>query len=78
MRQVALTITEAATTGLLDPPVTEHQLRVIVRALRIPPAGTRRDGHIGHPQNTYDAAELMRLHAALSPWLRNGSQEPRK
>ena len=71
MHQVALTITETA--PLLDPPLSEHQLRVIIRALRIQPAGTRRDGHIGHPQHTYDWADIARLHAALSPWL-NGSR----
>ena len=68
MHQVALTIGETA--ALLDPPLSEHQLRVIIRALRIPPAGVRRTGHTGHPQHTYDAGELMRLHAALTPWLR--------
>lgn len=64
---VALTIAEA--TAILNPPVTERQLRAIIRALHIPPAGTRRNGHIGHPQHTYDAGEILRLHAALTPWL---------
>ena len=67
MHQVALTIPETA--PLLDPPLTEHQLRVIIRALRIPPAGVRRNGRIGRAEFTYSAGELMRLHSALSPWL---------
>lgn len=64
---VALTLAEAAT--LLDPPMTERQLRAIVRALRWQPAGWRHNGH-GHPYATYQAADIMRLHAALLPFLR--------
>lgn len=67
MHQVALTIAEAS--GLLDPPITERQFRAIIRALKIPPSGTRRNGHIGHPQHTYPADQLLLLHAALTPWL---------
>lgn len=63
---VALTLAEAAT--LLDPPMSEHQLRVIVRALRWRPAGTRPSGRAGHPPLTYDAARLMALHRALLPF----------
>ena len=70
MHPVALTIPEAAASGLLVPPLSEHQLRVIIRALRIPPAGVRRTGCTGHPQHTYDWAELARLHSAISPWLK--------
>lgn len=68
MHQAALTLAEAA--ALLEPPVTEYQLRHIIRQLPgITPAGVRRAGHIGRPEHTYDAGEIMRLHAALTPWL---------
>lgn len=64
---VALTLAEVAT--ILDPPMTEKQLRAIVRALRWQPAGTRPSGRAGHPPLTYDAARLMALHRALLPFL---------
>lgn len=64
---VALTLAEAAT--LLDPPMTEQQLRQIVTALRIPAAGKRDTGRAGRPAPTYDAAALMKLHCALVPFL---------
>jgi hypothetical protein len=65
---VSLTLAEAAT--ILNPPITEQQLRTIIRALRITPAGWRHPGSgRGHPIAAYPAAEIFRLHAALSPWL---------
>src|SRR5258706_12879210 len=64
---VPVTLAEAAT--LLDPQISERQLRMIIRALRIPPAGTRPNGYRGRPQHTYPWAELTQLHAALVPWL---------
>jgi hypothetical protein len=68
---VTLTLSEAA--AVLDPPMTERQLRAIVSALGWQPCGTRRDGRSGRPAAQYDAAEVMRLHAALAPWLASGS-----
>lgn len=68
MDTVALTLTEAAT--LLNPRITDHQLRAIIRQLPgITPAGARHDGGIGRPEHTYHWADLARLHAALTPWL---------
>ncbi len=66
---VALTLGEAA--QVLDPPVTEQQLRSIVTALRWQPRGWRRTGRPGHPAPLYETAELMQLHAALTPFMRH-------
>ena len=66
--RVTLTIAEAA--GWLDPPISRAALAAIVAALAIPAAGTRAPvGRRGRPAKVYDAAELMRLHAAVAPWL---------
>lgn len=65
--EVALTIDEMIT--LLDPPITRRQLADVIAALRIQPVGKRWRSSRGRPALTYDAAELMRLHAAISPWL---------
>lgn len=64
---VQLTLTEAA--SILEPPISEPQLRLIVRALAIQPSGHRRTGQAGRPTEEFDSAEIMRLHGALSPWL---------
>lgn len=64
---VAITLAEAS--GFLDPFVSEEQLRLLIKALRIPKAGARHTGRAGHPENTYDAAELLRLHSDVAPWL---------
>jgi len=64
---LAFTLAEAAT--ILDPPLSEAQLRAIIRALRWQPGGHRRNGRPGHPAATYDAARLMRLHGALVPFM---------
>jgi hypothetical protein len=63
----ALTLAEAA--QVLDPPITERQLRVIVAALGWQPTEVRYSGRTGRPPAAYDAAELMKLHQALLPWL---------
>lgn len=63
----ALTLAEAC--EVLDPPMTEKQLRAIVRALGWQHTGTRPNGRAGHPPLTYDAARLMALHRALLPFL---------
>ena len=64
---VAFTIGEAAT--VLDPPLTEDELRAIIRALRWKPAGKRYTGRGGHPYATWDMARIQRLHAALLPFM---------
>ncbi len=64
---VTLTLSEAA--QVLDPPMTERQLRQIITALGWQPGEWRRTGRIGHPFPAYPAADLMRLHAALVPFL---------
>jgi hypothetical protein len=64
---VQLTLAEAV--GVLDPPMSEPQLRIIVRALAIQPTGHRYTGQAGRPTDTFDATEIMRLHGALAPWL---------
>jgi hypothetical protein len=64
---LAFTLAEAAT--VLDPPMTERQLYAIVHALGWQPAGKRYTGHGGHPRHTYEAAEIMALHAAIAPFL---------
>ncbi len=62
-----LTLAEAS--EVLDPPIAEQQLREIVHALRWKPAGNRQTGRSGHPRATYPAGAIMKLHAALLPWL---------
>lgn len=64
---VTLTLAEAA--QVLDPPMTEQQLREIVRALRWEPEGYRHTGRAGRPAPRYDAAKIMKLHAVLVPFL---------
>ena len=64
---LAFTLAEAAT--VLDPPMTEQQLRLIVRALGWQPDGKRYTGRRGHPEATFDAAAIMRLHQALVPFM---------
>ncbi len=66
---VTLTLSEAAT--LLDPPMSERQLRLIVSALGWQPDGHRYTGRAGRPAPVYDAADILRLHGALAPFLRN-------
>lgn len=62
-----LTIREAA--AWLDPPITEEQLAALIHVAGVQPVGKRRLGRRGRPADTYDAAELMRLHGALMEWL---------
>jgi hypothetical protein len=64
---VTLTLAEAA--AILDPPMTERQLRAIITALGWPAAGHRRTGRIGHPFPAYDATRILQLHAALVPFI---------
>jgi hypothetical protein len=71
--EVALTIDEVIT--LLDPPISRRQLADLIAALHIQPVGNRWRSGRGRPALTYDAAELMRLHAAIAPWLVSGPEE---
>jgi hypothetical protein len=64
---VQLTLSEAS--EVLQPPMTETQLRMIICALRWRPDGKRHNGRPGHPVATYSAARIFTLHAALAPWL---------
>jgi len=64
---VAFTLSEAA--EVLDPALSEKQLRMIIRALGWKPAGHRYTGRGGHPFATYDMARIQRLHIALLPYL---------
>ena len=71
MTAVALTLSEAA--DILEPRVSERQLRDLVRALGLQPVGYRQTGKRGHPVATYDAGALMRIHGALVPFLQRGA-----
>ena len=64
---VALTLAEAVT--VLQPPLTERQLRQIIGALGWQPSGHRRNGHAGRPMHTYDAQQILALHAAIAPFI---------
>ena len=66
---VTLTLAEAA--QVLDPPMTEQQLRAIVRALGWQAEGRRHTGRAGRPALRYDAGRILKLHAALVPFLGN-------
>lgn len=66
-----LTIRELA--DLLDPPVTADQVKHMVRAVGLRPCGHRRTGRKGRPTALYDATVILRVHAALVPFM-NGSQ----
>jgi hypothetical protein len=70
--KAALTVDEAA--AWLDPPITSDALAGFIAAApdpdgKLAPVGTRRTGRAGRPAQTYSAGELMRLHAAVAPWL---------
>jgi hypothetical protein len=49
-------------------PITRRQLVTLINVLDIRPVG-KRQGARGRPALTYDAADLMRLHSAIVPWL---------
>jgi hypothetical protein len=67
----AATLTLAEAAAILNPPITERQLRAIITALAWPPDEWRHTGRAGHPAAAYDATRLMRLHAALLPFTSN-------
>lgn len=64
---MAMTLPELAT--VLDPPMTEDQLRSVVLLLGIKAAGTRQTGTRGRPRPAYDVREIMQVHAVLAPFL---------
>jgi len=61
------TVSEAA--SVLDPLIAPSALRALVDALCLAPAGQRHTGRPGHPERTFPIDELMRLHAAVAPFL---------
>jgi hypothetical protein len=65
----AITLTLAEAAMVLDPPMTEQQLRAIVTALGWQPDSHRHTGRAGRPMAAYDATRLLQLHAALAPFL---------
>ena len=69
--ETAVTLTLGEAAAVLNPPVTEQQLRQIVSALGWKPAGNRHIGKRGRPWPVYDATRLLELHAALVPFLAN-------
>ena len=73
MAGTMLAFTLAEASEILNPPMTEQQLRLIVTALALSPAGSRHTGKAGRPLPTYDAATILRIHAALLPWLAPGN-----
>jgi hypothetical protein len=67
MDDTGLTLGEFA--QVLDPPMSELQLRMIVTALGIEPSGARRTGAPGRPVSCYPASIVMRVHAAVAPFV---------
>jgi hypothetical protein len=68
---VSFTLAEAA--GILDPALTEAQLRQIIRALGWQPDDWRHPGTgRSHPVACYSAARLLALHGALAPFIGAG------
>lgn len=68
--RVLLTVAEL--TEVLQPPVTQVQVTLMVKLGRVPVAGWRKTGKPGHPHPEYDHEEIARLHQALLPWLLTG------
>ena len=65
----AVTLTLAEAAMVLDPPVSEQQLRAMVTALGWQPHGVRHTGRAGRPLPEYPATRLLELHAAMVPFL---------
>jgi hypothetical protein len=63
----SLTLAEFAAWA--SPRISAAALGQIVRALEIPPDGTRRSTQAGRPAPTWPAGKLMALHADLAAWL---------
>jgi hypothetical protein len=67
--QTAVTLTIAEAVAVLEPAMAEQQLRAIIAAVGLQPCGYRHTGRKGRPAPCYDAAQILKLHAALTPWL---------
>lgn len=65
----AVTLTLAEAAMVLDPPLSEQQLRAMVTALGWQPHSQRHTGRAGRPVAAYDATRLLELHAAMVPFL---------
>ena len=65
--QLQFTLREFA--AMLNPPMSEQQLRYLVRALNWQPTGVRLTGTGGHPRQTFGADDLRRAYAAVAPLL---------
>ena len=65
----AVTLTLAEASQVLDPPMTEQQLRAMITALGWQPDSHRHTGRAGRPTAAYDATRLMQLHAAVAPFI---------
>jgi hypothetical protein len=79
LTQDAAEFTLAEASELLDPFVSEEQLRLLVKALRLPSLGRRHTGRRGHPETTYSMALLAEVHAANAKFLaRFGLGRPRQ
>lgn len=53
----------------LDPAISRPVLSGLIKLLGVEHVGTRRRVGKGRPAYVYDVAELMLLHARVSPWL---------
>ena len=62
----AVTLTLAEASEILEPAI---DLAPVVKVLGWQPSGHRYTGRAGRPAPCYEAAKLMRLHAALVPFL---------
>lgn len=71
MTRSDLRLTLAEASSVMRPYLTEEQFRQLIKTLGIKPTGTRRLGNRGRPHDTYDYATLLRLHAALVPFISN-------
>lgn len=62
-------MTLAELAQVLHPPVSEHQLHLMVQALGIRACGVRKDRRNGRPPRAYRIADIMQLHADVVRWL---------
>lgn len=51
-------------------PFDADRIKLVIRALRLAPSGSRPSGpEGGRGQAVYPVADLMKIHGALAPWL---------